>query len=51
MSARTDQPGLRWDLMLLLGVLSAFGPLSMDLYLPALPQVADEFGAGQAPSS
>ena len=35
--------------MLLLGVLSAFGPLSMDLYLPALPQVADEFGAGQAP--
>ena len=49
MSARTDRPGLRWDLMLLLGVLSAFGPLSMDLYLPALPQVADEFGAGQAP--
>jgi hypothetical protein len=26
---------LRWDLVLL-GVLSAFGPLSMDLYLPAL---------------
>jgi MFS transporter, DHA1 family, multidrug resistance protein len=33
----------------LLGALSAFGPLSMDLYLPALPSVADEFGAGQAP--
>ena len=48
-SAPAERPGLRWDLMLLLGVLSAFGPLSMDLYLPALPQVADEFAAGQAP--
>lgn len=27
----------RWRLALLLGTLSAFGPLSMDLYLPALP--------------
>jgi DHA1 family bicyclomycin/chloramphenicol resistance-like MFS transporter len=35
--------------MVLLGALSAFGPLSMDLYLPALPSVADDFGAGQAP--
>nr|WP_275585733.1 multidrug effflux MFS transporter [Geodermatophilus sabuli] len=32
----------------MLGVLSAFGPLSMDLYLPALPSVEDEFGAGQS---
>jgi MFS transporter, DHA1 family, multidrug resistance protein len=39
---------LPWDLLVLLGVLSAFGPLSMDLYLPALPSVEDEFVAGQA---
>jgi hypothetical protein len=31
---------VRWELLFLLGVLSAFGPLSMDLHLPALPQVA-----------
>ncbi|MEI4272006.1 multidrug effflux MFS transporter [Klenkia sp. LSe6-5] len=33
--------------MLLLGALSAFGPLSMDLYLPALPSLETEFGSGQ----
>ena len=33
--------------MALLGALSAFGPLSMDLYLPALPSLEAEFGAGQ----
>ncbi|SDO19727.1 MFS transporter, DHA1 family, bicyclomycin/chloramphenicol resistance protein [Klenkia soli] len=32
---------------MLLGALSAFGPLSMDLYLPALPSLEAEFGAGQ----
>ena len=36
-------------LVVLLGALSAFGPLSMDLYLPALPSVEGEFAAGQAP--
>ncbi|WP_239616276.1 multidrug effflux MFS transporter [Cohnella mopanensis] len=29
-------------LVVLLGSLSAFGPLSLDLYLPALPQLAEE---------
>ncbi|GHE10407.1 multidrug effflux MFS transporter [Klenkia taihuensis] len=33
--------------MVLLGALSAFGPLSMDLYLPALPSLEAEFGDGQ----
>jgi DHA1 family bicyclomycin/chloramphenicol resistance-like MFS transporter len=28
-----------------LGLLSTFGPLSLDLYLPALPQLADDLGA------
>jgi DHA1 family bicyclomycin/chloramphenicol resistance-like MFS transporter len=35
--------------VVLLGALSAFGPLSMDVYLPALPSVEHEFDAGQAP--
>ncbi len=30
---------------MVLGLLSTFGPLSLDLYLPALPQLADELGA------
>ncbi|MGY2080789.1 multidrug effflux MFS transporter [Modestobacter sp. SYSU DS0657] len=34
--------------MVLLGALSAFGPLSMDLYLPALPTLEREFDAGQS---
>lgn len=33
---------------LLLGGFTAFGPLSMDLYLPAFPVLADEFGATDA---
>ncbi|HWI74910.1 MAG TPA: multidrug effflux MFS transporter [Baekduia sp.] len=35
-------------LVLVLGALSAFGPLSIDMYLPALPELADDLGA--APS-
>ena len=35
-------------LTVLLGGFTAFGPLSMDLYLPAFPQLADELGASQA---
>jgi DHA1 family bicyclomycin/chloramphenicol resistance-like MFS transporter len=38
----------RRPLILLLGALSAFGPLSIDMYLPALPQLADDLHA--APS-
>jgi len=30
----------RWRLLAVLGALSAFAPLSMDMYLPALPQLA-----------
>ena len=33
-----------WRAMLVLGVLEAFGPLSMDVYLPQLPQIATDFG-------
>ncbi|GIT81909.1 Bcr/CflA family drug resistance efflux transporter [Leifsonia sp. LS1] len=34
--------------ILLLGVLEAFGPLSMDLYLPQLPQLAGTLGTSAA---
>ncbi len=33
-------------LVVLLGSLSAFGPLSIDMYLPALPQLSDDFHVG-----
>jgi DHA1 family bicyclomycin/chloramphenicol resistance-like MFS transporter len=32
-------------LIVLLGVLVAFGPLSIDMYLPALPAIAADLGA------
>lgn len=35
-------------LALILGTLAAFGPLSIDMYLPALPTIAGEFGATTA---
>lgn len=38
MSSRPRHPART----ILLGVLSAFGPLSMDMYLPALPEVASQ---------
>jgi DHA1 family bicyclomycin/chloramphenicol resistance-like MFS transporter len=34
--------------MLVLGMLEAFGPLSMDLYLPQLPQLAASLGTAEA---
>ncbi|WP_433559037.1 multidrug effflux MFS transporter [Pseudonocardia xinjiangensis] len=34
--------------VLALGGLSSFGPLALDLYLPALPQLADELGVPDA---
>ena len=37
-------------LMLLLGLLSAFGPFVTDLYLPALPSLADYFAASPRPA-
>jgi DHA1 family bicyclomycin/chloramphenicol resistance-like MFS transporter len=44
-SDRTRTPhGLSRTAIVTLGLLSAFGPLSMDLYLPALPAIARNFG-------
>ncbi|MET0866012.1 MAG: multidrug effflux MFS transporter [Nakamurella sp.] len=48
-SVLTELSGRRLALLtVLLGGFTAFGPLSMDLYLPAFPQLADELGASQA---
>ncbi|GGQ16230.1 multidrug effflux MFS transporter [Streptosporangium pseudovulgare] len=38
----------RGPLLLILGALSAIGPLSIDMYLPALPSIAAEMNAGQS---
>jgi MFS transporter, DHA1 family, multidrug resistance protein len=38
----------RVGLVILLGALSAFGPMSIDMYLPAFPVIATRFGAGPA---
>src|SRR4051812_39856735 len=35
-------------LLIVLGALSAFGPLSLDMYLPALPALARDFGVPDA---
>ncbi len=37
-------PAGRGGLVLLLGLLTAFGPMSIDMYLPAFPAIAREFG-------
>ena len=37
----------RWRLLVTLGALSTFGPLSLDLYLPALPQLTGQLHASQ----
>lgn len=36
----------RLRMILILGFLSAFGPLSLDMYLPALPSLAGDLGTG-----
>lgn len=45
-SVRTQPSYAR--LALILGTLAAFGPLSIDMYLPALPTIAGEFGTTTA---
>jgi MFS transporter, DHA1 family, multidrug resistance protein len=35
----------RWTLIVVLGALSTFGPLSMDMYLPSLPTIAADLRA------
>ncbi|HEV7213558.1 MAG TPA: Bcr/CflA family multidrug efflux MFS transporter [Chloroflexota bacterium] len=45
MAATVEAPaGGRLRLIVILGALTAFGPLSIDMYLPALPSLSREFG-------
>lgn len=37
-----QQKKIDWKFVIVLGLLTAFGPLSLDMYLPALPRVADD---------
>jgi MFS transporter, DHA1 family, multidrug resistance protein len=47
--AEPEAPTRPWRVVLLLGSLIALGPLSIDLYLPALPDLTDDLSA--SPSS
>ena len=38
-------PGRRLELILLFGLLTVFTPIAIDMYLPALPTIAREFGS------
>jgi MFS transporter, DHA1 family, multidrug resistance protein len=43
-SEDTQQPKpVTLNLILILGILSAYGPITIDLYMPALPTIAQEF--------
>src|ERR1700728_1411867 len=45
--APTRKPRRRLGMLALLGALSAFGPLSMDMYLPSTPTIAANLHASQ----
>src|SRR4051812_15860529 len=48
LAAAPPSRAVRARLILILGALSAFGPLSLDMYLPALPALARDFGTRPA---
>jgi MFS transporter, DHA1 family, multidrug resistance protein len=41
-------PGRRFRIVLVLGFLAALGPLTIDMYLPALPAITDDFSVTAA---
>ncbi|MWC27146.1 multidrug effflux MFS transporter [Paenibacillus sp. MMS18-CY102] len=45
MNTKSPRPKRRLGIVLILGSLSAFGPLSLDMYLPTLPKLADDLNA------
>src|ERR1044072_4219633 len=38
----------RWRMIIVLGVMVALGPLTIDMYLPALPKIADELSVSSS---
>lgn len=47
--ARADTPQVTTGLIILLGSMTALGPLTIDFYLPALPEMADDLHTSEAP--
>ena len=43
-----DKDNSKTFLLVLLGLLTAFGPFVTDMYLPALPAMADDFGTSSS---
>ncbi|UTH13970.1 multidrug effflux MFS transporter [Macrococcus equipercicus] len=41
--SQSTQSKVQWKLVVVLGLLAAFRPLSLDMYLPALPHVVDDY--------
>ncbi len=48
MTASVDAGARRLELFLLLGALTAFAPLTTDIYLPAMPVLQQEFATNAA---
>jgi len=46
--ARLEEDRTPWGLVLLLGALTAFAPMSIDMYLPSLPAIAEGLKASAA---
>src|SRR5690625_2802194 len=44
----TENTKRNLELIILLGLLAAIGPLSIDTYLPSMPAIANEFGVPSA---
>src|SRR6187431_2236808 len=38
----------RWRMIIVLGVMVALGPLTIDMYLPALPKIAEELNVSSS---
>lgn len=47
-SPDTGAPALAFSLIVLLGVLTAFGPMAIDMYLPSLPSMSADLGSTMA---
>ena len=47
-SAARDDEKVPWGLVILLGALTAFAPMSIDMYLPALPTIGEDLRATAA---
>ncbi|HEY4545843.1 MAG TPA: multidrug effflux MFS transporter [Pedomonas sp.] len=47
-SANAPASGLAFSLVALLGILTAFGPMAIDMYLPSLPAMSADLGSNMA---